>query len=374
MKNNLSYYRHEVTSDDHWKFKMLRVLFEQEFGIDGWAAEGRFWALNNRIAKSDDCHLNYTDEIQKLADAADFKFSLEQYDKFLDILINKCRLVKVAADGTYYTDHTQMVYSGVQEDRENARNRKQNSRSKNTIDEKKSQPTKDVSQVTMNLSHSSHTGQQDSSPVTDIQSKVKYSKVKNTNTIPDSDESVPDEKIMDVVGVVDSSQEISELAQKSKVRSNGAAPKKSKPGSEPFQKMYMAVFADEWKQLRETDFEFDEKDYAAINRISKFIRKNHDPWDIETATEEFKMFLCNSKKDSFISKNNFENFTLPQILGRKNSVKSANVNQNGKQGTGSYSPVVTGNKPKSTSDSKTEALGKWGIKIPGSGGGEKNNP
>ena len=43
MKNNIEYYRHHAQSDTHPKFKMLRNEY-------GWAGEGKFWALNNRIA------------------------------------------------------------------------------------------------------------------------------------------------------------------------------------------------------------------------------------------------------------------------------------------------------------------------------------
>ena len=51
MKKNIEYYRHFSGADQHPKFEMLRAKY-------GWSGDGKFWALNNRIALASNCILD----------------------------------------------------------------------------------------------------------------------------------------------------------------------------------------------------------------------------------------------------------------------------------------------------------------------------
>jgi len=77
MKKNIEFYPHYANSDQHAKFKMLRVQF-------GWEGEGKFWALNNRIAQSEDCCLNISKKYNKAALASDLDFKLDEFDVFIN--------------------------------------------------------------------------------------------------------------------------------------------------------------------------------------------------------------------------------------------------------------------------------------------------
>jgi len=86
MKNNITYYIHYADSDTHPKFKMLRVKY-------GWAGEGKFWALNNKIAEAENCELNLSKKYNKASLANDLNFTLEEFDEFLEYLEKDCDLV-----------------------------------------------------------------------------------------------------------------------------------------------------------------------------------------------------------------------------------------------------------------------------------------
>lgn len=93
-KNNLSFYSHDVTSHNHWKFKLLRKKYK-------WCGEGKFWALNNLIGQSDDCLLDLSDENKNEQIAADLDFELKEFWDFINFLESKCRLIK--KEGNFYT-------------------------------------------------------------------------------------------------------------------------------------------------------------------------------------------------------------------------------------------------------------------------------
>jgi hypothetical protein len=50
LKNNIGFFTHEVEAANHRKFIILRAYYG---GEKGWAMEGRFWALNSLIGKTD---------------------------------------------------------------------------------------------------------------------------------------------------------------------------------------------------------------------------------------------------------------------------------------------------------------------------------
>lgn len=116
MKNNIDFYQHFANADQHLKFKMLRVEF-------GWAGEGRFWALNNRIAEAEDCCLDVSKKYNRAGIASDLGFTLEEMDTFLKFLLEECELIRKCPDGKITTDIVQECYVRVMADREKARER-----------------------------------------------------------------------------------------------------------------------------------------------------------------------------------------------------------------------------------------------------------
>ena len=97
MKNNIPYYQHFTNSDQHPKFKMLRVKY-------GWEGEGKFWALNNRIGLSENCMLNLNLKYNESSIASDLDFSIEKFREFIDYLTTDCELI-LREDG-YITTKT----------------------------------------------------------------------------------------------------------------------------------------------------------------------------------------------------------------------------------------------------------------------------
>jgi hypothetical protein len=116
MKNNIDFYQHYADADEHPKFKMLRVKF-------GWAGEGKFWALNNRIAQAENCCLDISKKYNRAAIASDLDFSMDELDEFLNCLLDDCELVKKCPDGNITTDIIQENFNRVMSDREKARER-----------------------------------------------------------------------------------------------------------------------------------------------------------------------------------------------------------------------------------------------------------
>jgi hypothetical protein len=118
MKNNLDYYQHDADSDSHPKFKMLRVEF-------GWAGDGMFWALNNRIAKSENCCIDLNKKYIKASLASDLGLSLDEFERFIQHILVECELIKEINPGVITTDRIQETFAQVQANREKARERKQ---------------------------------------------------------------------------------------------------------------------------------------------------------------------------------------------------------------------------------------------------------
>lgn len=118
MKNNIDFYQHYANADQHPKFKMLRVQF-------GWAGEGKFWALNNRIAQSEDCCLDLSKKYNKAAVASDLDFNIKEFDEFIEFLLNDCELINECSQGLITTEIVQENFNKVMGNREAARLRKQ---------------------------------------------------------------------------------------------------------------------------------------------------------------------------------------------------------------------------------------------------------
>jgi len=122
MKKNIEYYPHKTESHRHPKFKMLRSTFGN--GVAGWAAEGRFWALNNIIASSEDCQLNLTKKRNRGVYADELGMSINEFDEFIEMLKSEdIELIKEVSPGVYITDIVLETYDAVSRERQTARSR-----------------------------------------------------------------------------------------------------------------------------------------------------------------------------------------------------------------------------------------------------------
>lgn len=130
MKKNIDYYPHKTEAHRHPKFKMLRSLYGNS--TEGWAAEGRFWALNNLIASAEDCKLDLTKKRNKGVFADELGMSIAEFEDFLKVLISEdVELLTEIETDIYTTETVQDTYSTISQDRETARERKTKS-SKNS--------------------------------------------------------------------------------------------------------------------------------------------------------------------------------------------------------------------------------------------------
>jgi hypothetical protein len=84
MKTNIEYYAHRKDAHRHPKFKMLRSIYGN--GVAGWAAEGRFWALNNFIADAENCELDLSKVRNKGVIADELGLSIVEFNEFIDRL------------------------------------------------------------------------------------------------------------------------------------------------------------------------------------------------------------------------------------------------------------------------------------------------
>ena len=123
MKKNIDYYPHKSNAHRHPKFKMLRSMYDNV--SEGWAAEGRFWALNNLIAESEDCFLDLTKKRNKGVFADELGMSITEFDVFIELLVSEdVELLIRVEDNIYTTDTVRETYQTVASDRERARKKK----------------------------------------------------------------------------------------------------------------------------------------------------------------------------------------------------------------------------------------------------------
>lgn len=127
MKNNITYYRHDVNCHNHWKFKKLRRKY-------GWAGDGKFWALNNYIADSENCKLDLSDSDKIETIAIELDSDVDEFKDFLLYLVNDCKLVKQDEKGFYYTENVLEVLEEVMTKRD--RDRKWKNKKSSTKNEK----------------------------------------------------------------------------------------------------------------------------------------------------------------------------------------------------------------------------------------------
>ena len=101
MKNNLPWFAHDNDAASHPKHKALRARY-------GWEGYGRFWALNEIIARADGCRLDLRRPVIRASFATELGLSDAEMDDFLAFLGDPdlCGLIHYE-DGVVTTDRTQ---------------------------------------------------------------------------------------------------------------------------------------------------------------------------------------------------------------------------------------------------------------------------
>ena len=109
MKQNLEFYQHFVGADQHPKFKMLRIKY-------GWAGDGKFWALNNKIAASEQCRIDTSKKYIMATIAADLEFTMPDLLEFIEYLAGDCELI-IKENGFITTEIVQENFETVHKKR-----------------------------------------------------------------------------------------------------------------------------------------------------------------------------------------------------------------------------------------------------------------
>ncbi len=129
---------------------MLRSLYPNF--IEGWAAEGRFWALNNMIAISENCKLDLTKKRNIGVIADELSLSSPELLDFLAVLTSEdVELLKEIEPGIYTTKIIQETLESVMEDRERSRKRKKSV--KNTGSDEKDESSPELSKSSPELNN-----------------------------------------------------------------------------------------------------------------------------------------------------------------------------------------------------------------------------
>ena len=89
LKDDLPYFSHENNAVNHPKMKALRAQF-------GWEGYGRFWALNEAIARSKNVRLDLSTKVNRVTLALDLGLSVAAFDEFLAFLSDsqECGLIQ----------------------------------------------------------------------------------------------------------------------------------------------------------------------------------------------------------------------------------------------------------------------------------------
>jgi len=116
MKNNIDYFTHDSHSYEHPKFKMLRVKYK-------WEWYGKFWALNEIIAQSEDCTLDLSQKYNLASTASDLWFTIEELESFIDYLCDDCGLL-ICKDWKITTERVQDVFEKVMNERNRSKTKR----------------------------------------------------------------------------------------------------------------------------------------------------------------------------------------------------------------------------------------------------------
>jgi len=130
MKNDLPFFSHDNNASLHPKMSALI----QEYGYEGY---GRFWALNENIARSEGAFIDISRKIYKSNLASTLKMKTDELDVFLTYLSDpEIDLINIQ-DNKITTDRINELYKEVMENRETERVKKQHKKGKQEIPEGK---------------------------------------------------------------------------------------------------------------------------------------------------------------------------------------------------------------------------------------------
>ena len=128
MKDTLPYFSHDNNASQHPKMKALIT----EYGFEGY---GRFWILNEKIARNSGAYIDISRKVYKLDLANELGFNSKELDDFLVFLSDpEIDLINIK-DNIITTDRINELYSVTMEARETAR--KKHKKEKNDISEEK---------------------------------------------------------------------------------------------------------------------------------------------------------------------------------------------------------------------------------------------
>lgn len=115
MKDDLPYFSHENNAVNHPKMKALRAQF-------GWEGYGRFWALNEAIARSKNVELDLTTKVNRVTLSLDMGMSVTDFEAFLAFLADpdECGLIRYE-NGIVTTSQTKEDHSKVMAERNRKR-------------------------------------------------------------------------------------------------------------------------------------------------------------------------------------------------------------------------------------------------------------
>ena len=117
MKLNLTYYQHFSDSHNEPQFKLLRAKH-------GWAGEGKYWALINIIASSDNCLLDISNPLNLGMYAVDLDMNYDDFIKFIDFLCSKDCGLLIRVENYVTTEALQDTFESVMKQRRVARDRR----------------------------------------------------------------------------------------------------------------------------------------------------------------------------------------------------------------------------------------------------------
>ena len=117
MKDNLPYFSHDNDASQHPKMRALIAKY-------GYAGYGRFWVLNERIARSPDAFIDISRKVNKLDLAKELDLDENELKEFLDFLADPEIDIINICNGKLTTDRVTELFSKAIEGRKKDRNRR----------------------------------------------------------------------------------------------------------------------------------------------------------------------------------------------------------------------------------------------------------
>ena len=117
MKQNLTYYQHYSDSHNQPQIKLLRAKY-------GWAGEGKYWALKNIIASSDNCLLDISNPLNLGMYAVDIDLTFDEFNIFLEFLCSRDCGLLIRVENYITTEDMQETFENVMKQRKASRDRR----------------------------------------------------------------------------------------------------------------------------------------------------------------------------------------------------------------------------------------------------------